>query len=128
MRHVPWHGKFDILQSIGKTKYLELFEVLISSLNCPLQVRISFERSKQRYFATYKNKEATTKEQIVDYSKFSVEASEETRTLVTLPNLVSARFKDTNEYDSLLDYGKTHDWSLIEEKASECISTNCFLH
>ena len=95
-------------------------DLQILSSNCPLQVRLSYERAKQRHLTTYKNKEATNKEQIVDYSQFSLEASEETRTLVTLLKSVSARFNNTDEYDNLLDYGKSYDWSLINETVSEC--------
>ena len=85
-----------------------------------MQVRLSYERAKQRHLTTHKNKQATTKEQIVDCSQFSLEASEETRTLVTLLKSVSARFNDTDEYDNLLGYGKSYDWSSMDELVSEC--------
>ena len=111
MRHVPWHSKFDVLETNKHATYLEMFNALIESQNCPLEVKLNYERAKRRHLTSNRNKEATSKEQIIDYSKFSVEASEETKTLVSLLNKVSARFNDTDEYDKLLDYGKYFNWS-----------------
>ena len=67
----------------------------------------------------YRNRETTSKEKLIDYSNFSIEADDETKTLVTLLNTVSARFNDTDEYNKLLDYGKSFDWSTVHEKVSE---------
>ena len=114
IRHVPWHRKFDCLTKQTGATYLEMFNNLINSNNCPLTVKLNHARSKQRYLNMYKNKEATGKERIIDYSQFSIEASDETKTLVELLNTVSARFNDTDEYDKLFDYGKTFDWSVIK--------------
>ena len=93
--------------------------MLISNPGCPLQVSISFERSKQRYLTMHKNKEATSKEKLVDYSNFSIEAEEKTKTLVTLLNIVSTQFNDTDKYDKLLNYGKNFNWSTVREEVSQ---------
>ena len=126
VRHVPWHGKFDVLQTSKAETYLDLFNVLITNPRCPLQVSISYERSKQQYLTMYRNRETTSKEKLIDYSNFSIDADDETKTLVTLLNTVTARFNDTDEYDKLLDYGKNFDWSTVHEKVS-CISSLEFI-
>ena len=122
IRHVPWHSKFDVLETTKHATYLDMFNAMIEHPNCPLEVKLNYERAKQRHLTSNVNKEATNKEQIIDYSKFSIEASDETKTLVSLLNKVTARFNDTDEYDKLLDYGKHFDWAKMRMKVSSEIA------
>ena len=66
----------------------------------------------------HKNKEATTKTEIVDYEKFSMEASPETQTLVTMCNTVTAKFNNADKYDDSFDQGWDYDWSKQHIKVS----------
>ena len=85
---------FNVLQKTSHECFLDMFNILLQSDLCPLSVKLAHNRAKQRFLTMHKNKEATTKIEIVDFEKFSIEASPETQTLVTMCNTVTAKFND----------------------------------
>ena len=108
-KHLPWHGKFDLLQKIQASSFLELFEKIISSPLCPIEIILPYKRAEEHHYNRFH--EVTSKNEIIDCNSFSSKVSAETRTLVTLCNIVTAKRNITDDYDNLFDYGVNYDWS-----------------
>ena len=90
-KHLPWHGKFDLLQKFQASSFLELSEKIILSSSCPIEILLCYILAQEHHNNRFHK--LTSQNEIIDYNSFSSEASEETRALVTLCNIVTSKTK-----------------------------------
>ncbi len=117
----PWIGTFI---EEGRD-FVEEFNEFILSPNCPVKVKIPFNRIRQRVQTKSVHKEPVSQVEAIDHSQFSTDISEETREAVDIASTFPVGCED--DEDTLLEYkfdkGKNFDWSVptiqVPEKTSE---------
>lgn len=104
-----WIGEFDD----GEDRdFLKEFEEFISSDSCPMKVKIPFERVKQRVMTKSQFKEPTSQVEVVDYSQFSLEISQDSEDAVAIASTLQAMEGTEGKiYDYNYDTGQDYDWS-----------------
>jgi hypothetical protein len=104
-----WIGKFDD----GEDRvFLKEFEEFISSDSCPMKVKVPFERVKQRVMTKSQFKEPTSQVEVVDYSQFSLEISQDSEDAVAIASTLQAMEGTEGKiYDYDYDTGQDYDWS-----------------
>jgi hypothetical protein len=104
-----WIGEFDD----GEDRdFLKEFEEFISSDSCPMKVKIPFERVKQRVMTKSQFKEPTSQVEVVDYSQFSWEISQDSEDAVAIASTLQAMEGTEGKiYDYNYDTGQDYDWS-----------------
>ena len=105
----PWSGKFD---DEKERDFLVEFNQFMLSDSCPLKVKVPFERVKQRVMTKSQFKEPTSQVEVVDYSQFSLEISQDSEDAVAIASTLQAREgTEGTIYDHDYDTGKDYDWS-----------------
>ena len=104
-----WIGKFDD----GKDHdFLKEFKEFVSSDSCPMKVKVPFERVKQRVMTKSQFKEPTSQVEVVDYSQFSLEISQDSEDAVAIASTLQAMEGTEGKiYDYDYDTGQDYDWS-----------------
>jgi hypothetical protein len=105
----PWMGNFD---DDKKRDFVNEFEAFILSDSCPLKVKVPFERVKQRVMTKSQFKEPTSQVEVVDYSQFSLEISQECEDAVAIASTLQAmEGTEGSNYDYDYDTGQDYDLS-----------------
>ncbi len=104
-----WIGKFDD----GKDRdFLKEFKEFVSSDSCPMKVKVPFERVKQRVMTKSQFNEPTSQVEVVDYSQFSLEISQDSEDAVAIASTLQAMEGTEGKiYDYDYDTGQDYDWS-----------------
>jgi hypothetical protein len=104
-----WIGKFDD----GKDRdFLKEFKEFVSSDSCPMKVKVPFERVKQRVMTKSQFNEPTSQVEVVDYSQFSLEISQDSEDAVAIASTLQAMEGTEGKiFDYDYDTGQDYDWS-----------------
>lgn len=108
--HVPWNNTLNELKE--SKNYVEAFKIFLKSPECPISVKVGYERAKTRYQQNKKFVEPTGKRENINYESFSTNIDEGVEEIVALASTLGLSCALNTQEDNEYFYGdESTDWS-----------------